>query len=821
MLRFVRRDVRPFDSAAHSALMPYDGLLAELLHARGVDTAAEADAFLHPCLADLYDPLLLSDMDKALALLRQAAEEGWPAAVYGDYDADGVCAVAIVAEALRLYGVRAQPFVPLRAEGYGLNLTAVEELAKTYRLLITVDLGVTNAAEVERAKELGMRVIVTDHHQPGLVPCPADAVINPLFGGYPFPRLCGAGVAYKLASALLGADTAAQWLDLAALATVADIVPLLSENRVLVSNGLPLLTNRPGLRALAEAAGCKPPLSAETVAYQLAPRLNAAGRIADAGLSVDLLLTRDPAEADGLARKLNQANAERKRLEAEAAEQAESQAAEHDFVSRRVLFVRGAAWPAGVVGLVAGKLNRRYGVPVCALCEVDGLLHGSLRGVRGVNLARCLQACDDLLLRYGGHEMAAGVTLDPANDGAFRERLERAVAVSAPEEAFLPAQEYDVPLALREANGELLDALEQLAPFGLGNPAPVFLTESARLMRRRACGAQDAHLQVTVMDGPATLDGIAFGMGAQAARLPDAVDLAYTLERDAFMGRETVKCHVQALAPAAAARGDALASEPQAAFDNALLRALREELDAFPPAPAGESEPDAEWNKDSPVPDSPGKPAPFSAAEDAAFTPLETLDGEAADALLSGLQGTLFVAYARDTASRFLAAYGGRVDLARGAPDDPRCFHTLLVEPEPRVVRGRWKAVVLLDGALTRNGTAFWRRCVPGAALYAAETAPALRAAAAAVDAGDAKYRVLYREFRAATFSSLRQAAQAAALTEAQTLAGLTAFHALGLVDFSEAPFRYSFLKPCKCSLSRSPVLGALRALHGVTAGDP
>ena len=287
-----------------------------------------------------------------------------------------------------------------------------------------MDVGITNAEEVARARELGMRVLVTDHHQPGLIPCPADAVVNPQLGPEPHARYCGAGVAYQLASALLGADTATQWLDLAAFATIADIVPLLEENRALVALGLPRIGERPGLRALMDTAGCRQPINAETVAYQLAPRVNAAGRIADAGISVRLLLARDAAEAEPLARALDAANTERKRLEAQATAQAALQAENHDFVRRRMLFVRGTDWSAGVVGLVAGRLNRRYGMPVCAFSEEDGLLHGSLRGVQGVNLARCLQACDDLLLRYGGHEMAAGVTLPCENDAAFRERFQ-------------------------------------------------------------------------------------------------------------------------------------------------------------------------------------------------------------------------------------------------------------------------------------------------------------------------------------------------------------------------------------------------------------
>ncbi|MCE5342925.1 MAG: single-stranded-DNA-specific exonuclease RecJ [Eubacteriales bacterium] len=806
MLRFVRRDSRPFTAAAQSALRPYMGVMAELLFARGVDTAAQAERFLHPLLTDLLDPMLLSGMADALALLAQAKAEGWPTVVYGDYDADGVCAAALMTEALRLYGIDAQPHIPLRAEGYGLNITAVERLAGDYRLMITVDLGITNAAEVTRAKDLGMRVIVTDHHQPGLTPCPADAVINPLLGAYPFAKLCGAGVAYKLAVALHGAETAEQWLDLAALATVADIVPLLSENRVLVTQGLPRFAQRPGLKALADAAGCRMPLDAEAVAYQLAPRLNAAGRLSDANDSVKLLLTRDPAEAEALARKLDAANTERKRLEADTTAQAEKQAEEHDFINRRVLFVRGEDWHTGVIGLVAGRLNRRYGVPVCAMSETDGLLHGSLRGVRGVNLARCLQTCDDLLLRYGGHEMAAGVTLAAENDQAFRERLEQAVRQSAEPDAFVPAQEYDAELSLQQADDALLTQLTQLQPFGIGNPAPVFYTRGARVDRLRTCGAQGAHLQLTLRDSGGTLEGIAFGMGALATRLTDTVDAAYTLNRDTFRGRETIKCQVQALYPPAQAQAALLANMPQTVLDDALLRGLRDALGAIPDDAAGNGAPDAEMNK---------AVSREANAVESAFPLLVSPEGATAtvESLCEGTQGTLFVAYARETAQRFFTAFGTRVDLAQGATDDPRCFHTLLFAPEPGAVSGRWKAVVLLDGLLAPGEVHLWRRSLPAATLYCAPNTQALQAGAAAVDAGDQRYRALYRLLRRSAFASLRQTAQAAALTEAQTLVGLTAFHELGILTFSDVPFAYSFREPCRCSLSDSPVLGALRAL--------
>ncbi|MBE0601068.1 MAG: DHH family phosphoesterase, partial [Firmicutes bacterium] len=350
MLRFVPRSGRVFSEKQKAKLRPYTGVTAALLYARGMETAADAERFLHPELEQLHDPFLLSDMRKAVGLIDEAKRARRRAVVYGDYDTDGVCAASLLTEALRAYGLQADPYLPLRDDGYGLNAAAVEELAKTYCLLVTVDLGISNAAEIVLAQSLGMQVIVTDHHQLPLAPCPADAVINPLLDGYPFPYLCGAGVAYKLATALHPDNAAllARLLPLAAVATIADIVSLTGENRVLAACGLPLLQNRLGFKALCDVAGVKLPVNEGAVAYQIAPRLNAAGRVADANAAVELLMTADPAQAQRSAKALDAANTERKRLEAAAVDEAAEQAKTHNFVEKHVLFVRGEGWHKGV-----------------------------------------------------------------------------------------------------------------------------------------------------------------------------------------------------------------------------------------------------------------------------------------------------------------------------------------------------------------------------------------------------------------------------------------------------------------------------------------
>ena len=475
MLRFIPRQARPLDGRAAAALRPYEGVTARLLYARGITDAAQADAFLNPSLDRLHDPLRMHGMAEALDILTDARRKGLAVAVYGDYDVDGICACALMTQALRRFGLRADPHTPLREEGYGLNLAAVNQLAKDYRVLVTVDLGITNHEEVRLAQRLGMRVIVTDHHGLGLEASPADAALNPLLGDYPFRRLCGTGVAFKLAQALLGLDACRDYLDLAALATVADIVPLEDENRILVSLGLKAIAGRKraGMRALLRVSGDPDPVDSEALGYRLGPRLNAAGRLDDAGKGVRLMMTDDPAEADRLAEELDALNTERRAAEQQLVKAAQAQAAGHDFIGEKALIVRGRDWHVGVIGLAAGRLCQQYYCPTCVLSEHEGLLHGSLRSIPGVHIHECLKTCDDLLLRYGGHEQAAGVTLEADRYEAFCERLQSAVG-RAEESCFVPVQPYDAELTLSDCTDALLDEISRMAPFGCWQPrAPV------------------------------------------------------------------------------------------------------------------------------------------------------------------------------------------------------------------------------------------------------------------------------------------------------------------------------------------------------------
>ena len=540
--RFIRRCTEP----ASFAGLP--GWLSAMLYARGIRTDEEARQFLSPSLSGLHDPFLLPGMEKTVELLRGAISRGETILVYGDYDVDGVCAASILMETLHEEGAALAYRIPSRhSEGYGLNADAVREIAGKAKLLITVDCGISNAAEVALAKELGLTVIVTDHHQPPEILPEADAVMDPLLGGYPFPYLCGAGVALKICQALQGMAGAEKRLDLAALATVADIVPLQGENRIIVTEGMRRMehTTRPGLKALISAAGIQPPLTSDHIAFRLAPRLNAAGRLGDAKLGVHLLLTPDPAKAEYIAGLLEEANRTRQNLEREMTAAAAKQLDQDSLAASHVIVVAGEDWNPGLIGLTAGKLCEHFHLPVVALSLHDGMATGSCRSIPGVNIYRMLSACADLLERFGGHEQAAGLTVREENIPLFRERLEEAVASAAPEECFLPAEEYDMAVPFRTWTPETLALLSALEPTGCGNPPPAFLLEGADVQYMRRVGKDGSHLKLSVLDEDLTsVECIAFGLGETADEAPLKVDLIYRPVRNDFRGNVRIEAQV-------------------------------------------------------------------------------------------------------------------------------------------------------------------------------------------------------------------------------------------------------------------------------------
>ena len=526
-----------------------------LLSARGITTDEARDRFLRPSLKDLHDPFLLDGMEQTVALLREAITKNRTILVYGDYDADGVCATSILLDLLHEEGASLAYRIPSRhEEGYGLNEQAIREIADKCSLLITVDCGISNAAEVALAKSLGLTIIITDHHQPPEVLPPADVVMDPLLGSYPFPFLCGAGVALKICQAMQGIEGLKKRLDLAAIATVADVVPLLDENRIIVREGLKSLetTSRPGLQSLLRVSGTEPPLNADHLAFRLGPRLNAAGRLGDAKLGVHLLLTPDPAKAEHIAGLLESTNRERQDLErsmtSEALRRLEESGILSALTSPHVLVVSGEGWNPGLVGLTAGRLCERYHLPAIALSIRGEEAVGSCRSIPGVNIYRMLSACEDLLIRFGGHEQAAGLTLRTEDIPALRERLEQVISASADPECFIPSFDYDLAVPFRTWTPETLALLDQLEPTGCGNPPPLFRLENASVQSLRRVGRDGSHLKLSILDPSGTLiEGIAFGFGEVADASPSALDLLYRPTVNNFRGRTAVEAQVTAI----------------------------------------------------------------------------------------------------------------------------------------------------------------------------------------------------------------------------------------------------------------------------------
>jgi len=573
----------PPDEAAAARLEREAGVsrvLARLLAVRGFTDPAAVRALLKPGPSALHDPWLLPDMHRAVERLARALAAGEPVAVYGDYDVDGQTSVALLVRELARLGVAARWYIPERqTEGYGLNMEAVERLAgEGVRLLITVDCGIQSLAEVVRANELGMDVIVTDHHEPGPVLPDAVAVVNPKRADsrYPFRELAGVGVTYKLLTALgqrlarpvPGEDA----VELVALGTIADVCPLLDENRALVRAGLERMRNRPsvGVAALARVAGLDlGRVNATQVAFVLAPRLNAAGRISHARLGVQLLLSEDMALASPLAEQLDEANRARQQVEAEILDAAVAQVERENLLADWVLVVAGEGWHPGVIGIVAGRLAERFARPavVVALEGEEG--KGSARSIPGFDLFAALSGCADLLIRFGGHAMAAGLTVSRTALAAFRERINKLAAQVLGPADLLPRVEVDLEVGLDQVDERLVRELDALAPFGPGNPTPVLAARGVRVLGARTVGASGDHLKLTLRcpNSGQVLEAIAFGAGAllHAASPGTELDVAFTPQLNEGFGPARVELLLRSLrAPEASAEvAAALEGKPE------------------------------------------------------------------------------------------------------------------------------------------------------------------------------------------------------------------------------------------------------------------
>ncbi len=533
-------------------------ILAQLLINRGIHTVEEARVFLGSKRV-MHNPFLMKDMDKAVTAVIDCLNKGQPILVHGDYDVDGISGTALLVNALHRLGGVVDYYIPQREQGYGLHEQTLRwALDEGYRLVITVDCGISALEEAKLAKEMGLTLVITDHHEPGRELPQAEAVVNPKRPdcNYPFKELAGAGVALKLVQAVyrkLGVPKRAWYdlLDVACLGTLADIVPLLGENRVIVKSGLEQLANSPniGLSALKEVSGvANRSIDTRSVCFALAPRLNAAGRVSDPRLGVDLLLCPEPERAKEIALELDRYNQQRQTIENQVLEEALAMIEQQpELLEDKVLLLAAENWHDGVIGIVASRLLEIYHRPVL-LVSINGEIgKGSARSIDNFHLYNALEHCKDCLINFGGHCKAAGFTIRVADIEKFRQKINRyADEVLTPED-LTPTIDLDAIVSVDELSEDVVQQLALLAPFGHCNPSPVFGSRDLQMLNWRKVGEQQNHLKIKVRGKRKVVDGIGFNLAAYEEMLAtaDNVDIAFEPEINEWNGRRSVQLKVK------------------------------------------------------------------------------------------------------------------------------------------------------------------------------------------------------------------------------------------------------------------------------------
>ncbi len=531
--------------------------IARLLLRKGFRCAEEVNLFLRPRLSSLSDPFLLPQMDPAVSRILAALDRRERIVLFGDYDVDGVTSLALLAEMLRAYGGAPELFLPLRMEeGYGLSPESVERCVGQYRpqLLIAIDCGTSSVKEIADLRKRGVDVIVLDHHEPKFALPDCVAIVNPKIADSGFEYLCSVGIVFKLCHALLKTRPLPDFdlkskLDLVALGTVADIVPLEGENRVLVQRGAIEIarTSRIGLRKLMQVAGVRPPILPEDIGFRLGPRLNAAGRLSTAEKSLRLLLTHDEAEGTMLAAELDQQNRERQKVEKQIFDAAIEKIENGFDAARDAAIVVGArGWHPGVLGIVASRIARRYHRPTIVIgFDENGLGKGSGRSIEGLNLVEALGSCAERLDKFGGHEMAAGVALHEGNLDLFAEEFRKTARELLSEEALQPCVRLDHELAFTEIDIDFLHWHEMLQPFGNGNPQPLFIARDVDPVGP-ARVVNEKHLIFRLRQSNRHRRAVYFD-GVTNPLPPSPWDIAFRIQADNYEGETLVAMQIEAV----------------------------------------------------------------------------------------------------------------------------------------------------------------------------------------------------------------------------------------------------------------------------------
>lgn len=531
-------------------------LLATILVNKNITTQKEIEEFLNPTRNDFFDPFLINDMDIAVERIRKAIETQEKVIIYGDYDVDGITSITVLKSFLKDVGLDVDYYIPNRLEeGYGLNKNAIDEIAKNkYTLMITVDCGISAIEEVNYANSLGIEVIVTDHHEPGEELPKALAVIDNKRkdSKYPFRELAGVGVAFKVSQALAQSmnvkeEEYLKYLDIVCVGTISDIVPLISENRVITKLGIKLLkqTRNTGLKAIINSSGYSQ-INSTTISFGVAPRINACGRMGKAEQALNLLLSKDIYEVNKLTQELNNYNRERQEIEKEIFESVLNKIEQNNLDKNRTIVVGGEGWHHGVIGIVSSKITEKYFKPSILLSfEEDGTGKGSGRSIPGFDLHEALMKCENCLEKFGGHSMAVGLTLKKDKFEQFYEEFEK-VAKENKTENIVPIINVDAKIELNEIDKTVVEDLKQLEPFGEANKMPVFALKNIRIDSIRAL-SEGKHLKLTLRDNNQIINAIGFNIGelANEYKIGDKVDLAGVLEINTFNGIDNLQINIK------------------------------------------------------------------------------------------------------------------------------------------------------------------------------------------------------------------------------------------------------------------------------------
>jgi len=537
----------------------FSSLIAQLLYNRGLTEPSQLESFIAADERLCGDPALLSGMHQAVARIYQALLSGENIAIYGDFDTDGITATALLVQGLSILNCKATPYIPHRlTEGYGLKTAALENLYRQgISLVITVDCGITAFSQVKKARKMGLDIIITDHHTPPATVPPATAVINPKLpdSNYPFSELAGVGVALKLLQALfqgIGKEKQLnELIDLVALGTVADMVPLLGENRYLVKQGLKLTNTSPrlGIRKIIEQTGLNiGSLDTESISWTIAPRLNAAGRLEHAMSSYKLLMTDAPQEAHELAIWLEQKNTERHRLTTKALAKAREQVLAQGISP--LLVAGDRDYPAGIMGLVASKLSEEFYRPAIIIRIGEQMSSGSCRSIPEFNIILALTQCSSLFSYFGGHSQAAGFSLPTRNLPRLHQALLQMATIQLDGVDLRPKLDIDAEVMLSDLGGDTFPMMQKLAPFGQGNPAPTFLSRRVEIIDCRAMGANGEHLRLKLRQGGTVWDGVGFGLSNYLTEASSPLDIVYNLEIDRWGGEARLRLNILDFAPA-------------------------------------------------------------------------------------------------------------------------------------------------------------------------------------------------------------------------------------------------------------------------------